>query len=482
MPTDNQNKGGYQGTGQTGTFNGITYNAPDATNPYGSYNPTTSSTITSANIAPVAPINLPEAKPATYGGMQGAIEALVNQSKTASAEATKANEASAPTAQDNYLKAILETGGISSSVDRSAQDTALKESNNYTSQLEQEQLANRRRLETLQNNPNGMLASGVAIETERLNRESLSKQADIAILQTAANRNYDTAASIADRAVALKLEASKANLEALKLLDSREFDDIKTKKEREYKVLERNENAISQLKLNVAQFAGNSASSILSKLSSLDTTKPGAYDEAIKIAGKYASDPLDRDIKEAQLGKLRADTGETDQVSTKILSTAQFKAAQAAQNLKNTLAKAKEAVEKYGNREVLSGEGKGILDTLKVQLRSEISTALEQGVVVPGEAASFDAIAGELNKSFGVRNQKTLASLNSLSESMDSRINTQKAALTGTYKVTPEKIDSLLGVKSVDSSANSGQPQITDESYAKSIMKAKGGSSFDYFK
>ena len=28
---------------------------------------------------------------------------------------------------------------------------------------------------------------------------------------------------------------------------------------------------------------------------------------------------------------------------------------------------------------------------------------------------------------------------------MDSRINTQKSALTGTYKVTPQQIDTLLG-------------------------------------
>ena len=37
MDTTNQNKGGYMGTGQYGTFNGVTYNAPDAKNPYGSY-------------------------------------------------------------------------------------------------------------------------------------------------------------------------------------------------------------------------------------------------------------------------------------------------------------------------------------------------------------------------------------------------------------------------------------------------------------
>lgn len=133
-------------------------------------------------------------------------------------------------------------------------------------------------------------------------------------------------------------------------------------------------------------------------------------------------------------------------INPKVLSTTQFKNAQAAQNLKNTLQKAVDAVNKYGNKERISGTGKGILDTLKVQLRSEISTALEQGVVQPGEAEAFDSIAGQLNKSFFIRNKKTLGSLSSLLSSMDSRINTQKAALTNTYNISPEQIDTLLGV------------------------------------
>ena len=81
----------------------------------------------------------------------------------------------------------------------------------------------------------GALASGINIEAERLTRDSLSKQADLAILQTAANRNYDTAAAIADRQVAMKMEQSRANLEALKMLDQREYGEITARKEREFK-------------------------------------------------------------------------------------------------------------------------------------------------------------------------------------------------------------------------------------------------------
>ncbi len=199
---------------------------------------------------------------------------------------------------------------ISSSVDRSAQDAAKKQSDLYTSQIEQEQLSNRRQIERLQKNMEGALASGISIESERLTRDSLSKQADLAILQTAANRNYDTAASIADRQVAMITEQSRANLEALKMLDQREYGEITARKEREFKKQEDAEKQISQLKLNVAQYGGGIG--LLNQLSAIDTTKPGAFDQAIKIAGKYASDPLDRAIKQAQLNKLRADITVTD--------------------------------------------------------------------------------------------------------------------------------------------------------------------------
>lgn len=259
--------------------------------------PTQPNVVNSSNLAPVVKTPLPNATVSTYGGVDGAIDSVIAQAKTA---------------QEDYLRAIKEQGTISESVDRTAQDKAKQEADKFTAQLEQEQLANRRRIEKLRTNTTGMLESGITIEEDRLNRESLSKQADIAILQTAAARNYDTAAAIADRTVAMKLEQSKANLEALKLLDSRAYGEVQAKKEREYKVLERNENTIAQLKLKVAQYAGSNAPSILAKLSAIDTTKPGAFDQAIKIAGKYASDPLDRAIKQAQLNKLNADISVTD--------------------------------------------------------------------------------------------------------------------------------------------------------------------------
>lgn len=265
---------------------------------YGSTTPP-SDTITSDKLKNVTPIPLPDQKPQSYGGLQGAMEGVVQQNQ----------KQSETPQQDAYLQALKESGYISSTIDRTEQDKAKRQSDLYTSQIEQEQLANRRQIENLQKNMQGALASGISIEADRLTRQSLSKQADLAILQTAANRNYDTAASIADRQLEMKLEQSRANLEALKMLDQREYGEITARKEREFKKQEEAEKQISQLKLNVAQYGGGIG--LLNQLSAIDTTKPGAFDQAIKIAGKYASDPLDRAIKQAQLNKLNADISVT---------------------------------------------------------------------------------------------------------------------------------------------------------------------------
>lgn len=274
---------------------------------YGSTTPP-SDTITSDKLKNVTPIPLPDQKPQSYGGLQGAMEGVVQQNQ----------KQSETPQQDAYLQALKESGYISSTIDRTEQDKAKRQSDLYTSQIEQEQLANRRQIENLQKNMQGALASGISIEADRLTRQSLSKQADLAILQTAANRNYDTAASIADRQLEMKLEQSRANLEALKMLDQREYGEITAKKEREYKKQEEVEQQIKQLKLNVAQYGGGVG--LLNQLSAIDTTKPGAFDQAVKIAGKYASDPLDRAIKQAQLNKLNAaDTTGTSTTNPKVI-------------------------------------------------------------------------------------------------------------------------------------------------------------------
>jgi len=173
--------------------------------------------------------------------------------------------------------------------------------------------------------------------------------------------------------------------------------------------------------------------------------------QAAALAGKYNPEYLDRQLKQAQLANTYSTIAERNRasqaigVSPKVLGTTQFKSAQTAQLLRNAVNGAIANVKKYGNYEKLNGEGKGALDSSKVQLRSLLSTALEQGVVQPGEAAAFEKSIGSINESPFKRNSVTLGALDSVLKLANSKYDAQASALEGTYKVSREQLDALTG-------------------------------------
>lgn len=276
-----------------------------------SYNPNTGQAITSELLKSTANLKLPNATTPTFGGLSGATEAVTSQAKTDQQIALDQAKGNADTSLKDLLQETLNQGSISSSVDRTVQDAAQKEVNNYTSQLEQEQLANRRAIEAVTSG--GLITKEQAAnEAAAINRASLSKQADIAILQSAANRNYDTAASIADRAVAMKLEQSNARLSALKLFyednkatfnkqEERAYSEKIREQERELKKKEEFEKTISDIKLNVAQSDAPNKAQLLSSLSGVTT-----LDEALKVAGQYSGDYLKAQLLKEQIKTERA--------------------------------------------------------------------------------------------------------------------------------------------------------------------------------
>lgn len=371
------------------------------------------------------------------------------------------------TTQEGGIQTLLKNIGIEQGKEATfatelGADKAQQEYDRFASELEAEQLANRRRIESLQkNNPQGLFGGGLEQEINRINNESLSKQADIAILGNAAKGRFDTALSIAKRKVESALRPMQAELDAKKFVyesnkdlfskaELSKLDSLIKIDDRKIKAEEDRLTESNKLILNAIQ--SKAPQSIIDEANKLQREGKSVTD-IVSTLGSYSVDPekaLDLKIKQQSLIKSINENNKTGTtINPKILNTTQFKNAQAAQNLKLTLQKAIDAVKLYGNKEKLSGTGKGILDSIKVQLRSEISTALEQGVVVPGEAAAFDSIAGQINDSYFIRNSKTLASLNSLKNSMDGRIALQKSALTNTYNVKPDQVDLLLNVTDI---------------------------------
>lgn len=102
----------------------------------------------------------------------------------------------------------------------------------------------RRRLEKLDKNEQGLFGGALEDEKDRVTRESLAKQADLAVIQLARQGRFDSAKAIADRFVQAKLEKQTQrnqllqfmyteNKDMFTLAEQREFESKQGDRERE---------------------------------------------------------------------------------------------------------------------------------------------------------------------------------------------------------------------------------------------------------
>jgi len=268
------------------------------------------SSISSAKLTPENPMVLPNAKvPTDYNSASELITKATESNKVVEAKAAK------DSALADVNKANLDLAGQSKKQDEyfvaEGGDVARKQADEYTSQIEAEQLATRRAVDELKLNPNGLSAAGLQTQINELNTKSISKQADLAILQNAALRKYDTASAIASRKVAAETDYLKAALETKKLIYEDNKDAFTIAEQRQIdaniKAEERAYNETVKAKTDINDIlvlaATNGASkSVIDKISA-STTKA----EAVTAAGSWMSDPLDKEIKELQKKKLKQD-------------------------------------------------------------------------------------------------------------------------------------------------------------------------------
>jgi len=258
----------------------------------------TESAINSANLTPTTPMNVTQPTPATsMTGLGGVTESNVKTFVQEQSDNLKATEKPTQSFQD-YLDGITSAdtkSGTEANIYASGGvDTANSELKDINNQIIAEQVANRRRLEALDKNPNGMLLSGLQAEKDRINRESISKQADLAVIQMSKQGKYDSAKAIADRLVDAKMEEQKNKLDALQLTyennksnftlaEQRDFEARQKVDERKYEEDKTNLKEISDLSIKALE--NGAPVSIASQMRS--ATK---LSDAIVIGGQYLRD------------------------------------------------------------------------------------------------------------------------------------------------------------------------------------------------
>lgn len=277
-------------------------------NPYGA-------PITSSAMSPTTPVKLPEPTiPTAPASTQSAIEA-----SNAGLKAIPAPVTQAPTQADNLTQVMRNVLGVQeeiasaqANIDRQAQDTARQEADRYTSEIEANANATRRQVEELRkNNPQGVFGGALEDQIRDIERASLSEQADLSILQNAALRRFDTAKSIADRQLELKLEPLKLKLDNLKFFyqenkdilnkaDDRAYQEKIRQQEREYNKTAEQEKELSATKVAMLTSAAQQGApqSVQQAIQSAKTPE-----QAILSAGQYGGDMLARKIKLQAINK-----------------------------------------------------------------------------------------------------------------------------------------------------------------------------------
>lgn len=262
---------------------------------------------------------------------------------------------------------------------------AKKQYNDYVSQIESEQKALRDQTEKIRKNLTGALDIGVQSQISELERKSLSKQADLAILQNAASKRYSTAMEIARNKVEMELAPKKAELEAYKFIiennkpfQTAEFNSILKNKEREIEREQKRMDTGNEMIVNAISFSA--PNNIIEKAKT--ALKNGADVSSIsRILGNYSGDYYKAQLLKEQIETERAQREniktktEIEKVSTKPATQSQYTAAGYA----SRVVQAKDIVDKNQSELIkLSVSEQAIQRNLPNFLKSPLMQSQEQ--------------------------------------------------------------------------------------------------------
>lgn len=181
-----------------------------------------------------APPVLPTVPPPTQTeGMLGQLEAMTgtfkDDLKTRAEQSMKGRDLSF----EALLASLSDTSteaGLTDSLYSDTVDPAEAEVRRISNEMLSEQQGLKTRIKEMEKNKRGLFGGALEQSIQDAKDESLSRQADQAVLKLAAVGEYDSAKAIADRAVAAKLEAKKQRNELLTFVYG-EYKDLFTQDE-----------------------------------------------------------------------------------------------------------------------------------------------------------------------------------------------------------------------------------------------------------
>src|SRR3990167_840740 len=287
---------------------------------------TATQTISAQSLSGSAPpLTIPPIVPSTTAeGLSGIAQVTAEQTKLAREQEIKAQEAQKGIGEEKgKLTGLMEKIlGVQTSRTQLEEETKLgvkaQKVTDVTNQIEASQRAQTNEIRALESA--NITSDAKANAIAGINRKYAFEQADLALIQSAANRDLDTASRIIDRKIQLQLEPLQTQLYFTKFFyqenkelftkaEDRAFNAKISKLEKQYQTEKENKTAIANIQLEALK---NGVTIPQSVLTQLNTAKDAS--EATNILARNGinlADPLDRQIKKAQLAKLGAELEQT---------------------------------------------------------------------------------------------------------------------------------------------------------------------------
>lgn len=180
------------------------------------------STVSSTGLKSSAPASITGPAPTTgNAGVQGYLAATSAQnadtyqkSLDTAAEAAKTNDTSSFSDYINQLSGNVGTAQATDTAYKATVDPAKTALNEINNKIIADQVSTRHEIETLKANPQGLVGDALNQKIQDINDKATSRQADLAVIQLSKQGQYDSAKTIADRAVAALTEQEKNKIAA----------------------------------------------------------------------------------------------------------------------------------------------------------------------------------------------------------------------------------------------------------------------------
>jgi hypothetical protein len=435
-------------------------NDPTIANNAGNFNNPKNNPIPARDIVATNPVIIPPPiqDSTNYAGITTGIGTTTQSSQDAELARQTALQDNAQKDSKNTQDSILALMGVENnkaSDTQNALDTAgatelSRKLNDLNSQIQNVNLEAQTANQTLESQAGGkdVTTAFLGRQQQEVNRQAAIKSLTLNSQYNILKGNYDTAKENAQRAIDLKYlpienelkmrqqqyEFNKENLMAIDKKRTEALNISLKKQEQDLADKKATEGKIQDIKLEIAK--NGAPDSVLKEMDSVSS-----IGDAIGLASGYLKDPLDIELKKAQINKAWNDARKTDTSSgvlteqqlKQIDTSPQGKKLSSLSGLYQKMQTYKNLVDSFGFK--ASGKEKGLIDSAYADLKISWKEAANLGALTgPDVAIIEEAVKPSSGGAINYLNYKLSGGKGGISSAIENSLKTSKKEAINNYK------------------------------------------------